>query len=33
MLSLSDNNQADVVERSNSTSRLLDNLIELDNPF
>ena len=33
MLSLSDNNQADVVEAFNSTSRYLDNLLNIDNPY
>ena len=33
MLSLSDNNQADVVEAFNSTSRYLDHLLNIDNPF
>ena len=33
MLSLSDNNQADVVETFNSTSRYLDNLLNIDNPY
>ena len=33
MLSLSDNNQADVVESFNSTSRYLDDLINIDNPY
>ena len=32
-LSLSDNNQADVVEAFNSTSRYLDNLLNIDNPY
>ena len=32
MFSLSDNNQADVVEAFNSTSRYLDNLLNIDNP-
>ena len=31
MLSLSDNNQADIVEAFNSTSRYLDDLINIDN--
>ena len=31
MLSLSDNNQADVVEAFNSTSRYLDDLLDIDN--
>ena len=33
MLSLSDNNQADVVETFNSTSRYLDDLFNIDNPY
>ena len=33
MLSLSDNNQADVVEAFNSTSRYLSHLLNIDNPF
>ena len=33
MLSLSDNNQADVVEAFNSTSRYLDDLLNISNPF
>ena len=33
MLSLSDNNQADVVETFNSTSRYLDDLLNIDNPY
>ena len=33
MLSLSDNNQADVVEVFNSTSRYLDGLLNIDNPY
>ena len=33
MLSLSDNNQADVIEALNSTSRYLDGLIDIDNPY
>ena len=32
MLSLSDNNQPDVVETFNSTSRYLDVLLNIDNP-
>ena len=32
MLSLSDNNQADIVEAFNSTSRHLDDLLNIDNP-
>ena len=33
MLSLSDNNQVDVVEAFNSTSRYLDDLLITDNPY
>ena len=33
MSSLSDNNQADVVEAFNSTSRYLDDLLNIDNPY
>ena len=33
MLSLSDNNQADIIEAFNSTSRYLDNLLNIDNPY
>ena len=33
MLSLSDNNQADVVEAFNSTSRYLDDLLNIDNLY
>ena len=33
MLSLSDNNQADVFEAFNSTSRYLDGLLKVDNPY
>ena len=33
MLSLSDNNQADVIEAFNSTSRYLDDLLYIDNPY
>ena len=33
MLSLSDNNQADVFEAFNSTSRYLDDLLNIDNPY
>ena len=33
MLSLSGNNQADVIEAFNSTSRYLDNLLKIDNPY
>ena len=33
MLSLSDNNQADIIEAFNSTSRYLDDLLNTDNPY
>ena len=33
MLSLSNNNQSDVIESFNSTSRYLDNLLNIDNPY
>ena len=33
MLSLSDKNQADVVEAFNSTSRYLDDILNIDNPY
>ena len=33
MLSLSDNNQADIIEAFNSTSRYLDALLNIDNPY
>ena len=33
MLSLSDNNLADIIEAFNSTSRYLDDLLNIDNPF
>ena len=33
MLSLSDNNQADVVKAFNSTSRYLYDLLNIDNPY
>ena len=33
MLSLSDNNQADIIEAFNSTSRYLDDLLYIDNPY
>ena len=33
MLSLSDNNQADIVEAFYSTSRYLDDLLNIDNPY
>ena len=32
MLSLSDNNQTDIIEALNSTSRYLDDLLNIDNP-
>ena len=32
-MSLSDNNQADVIEGSNSTSRYLDDLLNIDNLY
>ena len=32
MLSLSDNNQADIIEAFNSTSRYLDELLNIENP-
>ena len=32
MLSLSDNNQTDIIEAFNSTSRYLDDLLKIDNP-
>ena len=32
-LYLSDNNQADVIEAFNSTSRYLDDLLDIDNPY
>ena len=32
MLSLSDNNQADVIKAFNSTSRYLHDLVNIDNP-
>ena len=32
-LSLSDNNQADIIEAFNSTSRYLDDLLNIDNPY
>ena len=32
-LFLSDNDQADVVETFNSTSRYLDDLLNIDNPY
>ena len=33
MLSLSDNNQADIIEAFNSTSRYLDDLLNIDDPY
>ena len=33
MLSLSDNNQADIIEAFNSTFRYLDDLLNIDNPY
>ena len=33
MLSLSDNNQTDIIETFNSTSRYLDDLLNTDNPY
>ena len=33
MLSLSDNNQTDIIEALNSTSRYLDDLLIIDNPY
>ena len=33
MLSLSDKNQADIIEAFNSTSRYLDDLFNIDNPY
>ena len=33
MLSLSDNNQTDITEAFNSTSRYLDDLLNIDNPY
>ena len=33
MLSLSDNNQTDIIEVFNSTSRNLDDLLNIDNPY
>ena len=33
MLSLSDNNQADIIEAFKSTSRYLDDLLNIDNPY
>ena len=33
MLSLPDNNQTDSIEALNSTSRYLDDLLDIDNPY
>ena len=33
MLSLTDNNQTDFIEAFNSTSRYLDDLLNIDNPY
>ena len=33
MLSLSDNNQTDIIEAFNSTSRYLDDSLNIDNPY
>ena len=33
LTSLSDNNQADIIEAFNSTSRYLDDLLDIDNPY
>ena len=33
MLSLSDNNQTDIIEAFNSTSRNLDDLLNIDHPY
>ena len=33
MLSLSDNNQSDIIEAFNPTSRDLDDLLNIDNPY
>ena len=33
MLSLADNNQTEIIEASNSTSRYLDDLLDIDNPY
>ena len=33
MLSLSDNNQTDIIRAFNSTSRYLDDLLNIDNPY
>ena len=32
-MSLSDNNQVDIIEAFNSTSRYLDDLLNIDNPY
>ena len=33
MISLSDDNQTDIIEAFNSTSRYLDDLLNIDNPY
>ena len=33
MLPLSDNNQTDIIEAFNFTSRYIDGLLNIDNPF
>ena len=33
MISVSDNNQADIIEAFNSTSRYQDDLLNIDNPY
>ena len=33
MFSLSDNNQTNIIEAFNSTSRYLDDLLKIDNPY
>ena len=33
VLSLSDNNQTDIIEALNPTSRYLDDLVNIDNPY
>ena len=33
MLPLSDNNQTDIIKAFNSTSRYLDDLLNIDNPY
>ena len=33
IMSLSDNNQADIIDAFNSTSRYLDDLLNIDNPY